>query len=127
MSAPQKVDQTQVPAVSWAWVDEHVYDAIRGCSVKVLQNECRLNVDFPFRGIDNSAREPERGIPWAEWRAATLNHLFQEQGVTGQTGHITAATIRHGEAGRERESEHVSAVDCAATDEQSMSRAETTE
>ena len=31
------VDLTQVPAVPWAWVDEHVYAAIRGCSVKVLQ------------------------------------------------------------------------------------------
>jgi len=26
---------------------------------------------------------------WAEWKAATLNRLFQEQGVTGQLGRIT--------------------------------------
>ena len=37
------------------------------------------------------------GIPWAEWKAAALNALFQEQGVTGQPGRITAATIQHGE------------------------------
>jgi hypothetical protein len=40
-----------VPAVPWAWVDEHVYAAIRACSVKVLQNERRLNIGCPFRRI----------------------------------------------------------------------------
>src|SRR5437588_11465227 len=52
--APRLVDLTQVPAVSWAWVDEHVYAAIRGCSVKVLQNERRLNVGCPFRRINGT-------------------------------------------------------------------------
>ncbi len=51
---PQVVDLTQVPAVPWAWVDEHVYAAIRGCSVKVLQNERRLNVGCPFRRINGT-------------------------------------------------------------------------
>ena len=37
------------------------------------------------------------GVEWAEWRAATLNRLFAEQGVTRQPGRITAATVRHGE------------------------------
>lgn len=37
------------------------------------------------------------GVPWCEWKAAALNRLFQEQGVTGQPGRITAATVRHGE------------------------------
>ena len=40
------------------------------------------------------------GVPWAEWKAAALNSLFQEQGVTGQPGRITAATIQHGERSR---------------------------
>lgn len=35
---------------------------------------------------------------WADWRAAVLNRLFQDQGMTGQPGRITAATVRHGEA-----------------------------
>ena len=48
------VDLTQVPAVPWAWVDEHVYAAIRGCSVKVLQNERRLNTGCPFRRINGT-------------------------------------------------------------------------
>jgi hypothetical protein len=33
---------------------------------------------------------------WAEWKAAALNRLFQEQGVIGKPGHITAATVRDG-------------------------------
>jgi hypothetical protein len=37
------------------------------------------------------------GIPWAEWKALVLNRLFQDQGITGEPGRITAATVRHGE------------------------------
>jgi hypothetical protein len=51
---PRIVDLTQVPAVPWAWVDEHVYAAIRGCSVKVLQNERRLNIGCSFRRINGT-------------------------------------------------------------------------
>jgi hypothetical protein len=54
-SLPRPVDLTQVPAVPWAWVDEHVYAAIRGCSVKVLQNERRLNMGCPFRRINGTS------------------------------------------------------------------------
>jgi hypothetical protein len=36
------------------------------------------------------------GTDWAEIKAAALNRLFHEQGVTGQPGRITAATVRHG-------------------------------
>jgi hypothetical protein len=61
--------------------------------------------------------EREQGKPWAEWKAAALNRLFQEQGTAGLPGRITAATVRHGEAGRER-------VDSAAPGERPMSRAE---
>jgi hypothetical protein len=64
---------------------------------------------------------------WADWKAATLNRLFQEQGVTGQPGQITAAIVRHGEAGYGRKSGCVSTVDCAATHEQPMSPVEPTE
>lgn len=53
-SIPQVVDLTRVPTVPWAWVDEHVYAAIRGCSVKVLQNERRLNVGCTFRRINGT-------------------------------------------------------------------------
>jgi len=52
---PRPVDLTQVPAVPWAWVDERVYAAIRGCSVKVLQNERRLNIGCPFRRINGTS------------------------------------------------------------------------
>jgi predicted DNA-binding transcriptional regulator AlpA len=53
-SVPRSVDLAQVPAVPWAWVDEHVYAAIRGCSVKVLQRERRLNRGCPFRRINGT-------------------------------------------------------------------------
>lgn len=48
------VDLTQVPVVPWAWVDERVYAAIRSCSVKVLQNERRLNIGCRFRRINGT-------------------------------------------------------------------------
>jgi len=41
-----------------------------------------------------------KGTPWAEWKAAALNRLFQGQGTSGQPGRITAATVRHGERKR---------------------------
>jgi hypothetical protein len=50
----KSVDLKQVPAVPWAWVDEHIYAAIRGCSVKVLQRERRLNTGCPFRRINGT-------------------------------------------------------------------------
>jgi hypothetical protein len=53
-SVSRLVDLTQVPPVPWAWVDEHVYAAIRGCSVKVLQRERRLNIGCPFRRINGT-------------------------------------------------------------------------
>jgi hypothetical protein len=53
-SAPRPVDLTKVPPVPLAWVDEHTYAAIRGCSVKVLQKERRLNIGCPFRRINGT-------------------------------------------------------------------------
>ena len=53
-SVLRNVNLAQVPAVPWAWVDERVYAAIRGCSVKVLQNERRLNIGCPFRRINGT-------------------------------------------------------------------------
>ena len=47
---------------------------------------------------DDQALEVEAsGISWAEWKAAELNRLFEEQGITGERSRITAATVRHGE------------------------------
>jgi hypothetical protein len=53
-TVPRVVDLVQVPAVPWAWVDERVYAAIRGCSVKVLQRERRLNTGCQFRRISGT-------------------------------------------------------------------------
>jgi hypothetical protein len=37
---------------------------------------------------------------WEEWKAAMLNQLFAEQGLTGKPGRITPATVAHGERTR---------------------------
>jgi hypothetical protein len=38
------------------------------------------------------------GIPWAEWKAQSLNKLFSEQGVAGKPGEIRPGTVRQGES-----------------------------
>jgi hypothetical protein len=40
---------------------------------------------------------------WARWKAAALNRLFHKQGVTGQPGRITSATVLHGERQQQRQ------------------------
>jgi hypothetical protein len=77
-----------------------------------------LSADMSLTPSQSS--DADHGISWAEWKAATLNQLFKEQGVTGQPGRITAATIQHAASVRER-------VDSVATPERPMSRAEATE
>jgi hypothetical protein len=53
------------------------------------------------RMLEEMSWSPD-GVPWAEWKATSLNKLFQDQGVTGQPGKITAATVRHCESGGTR-------------------------
>ncbi len=95
-SIPRSVDLTKVPAVPWAWVDEHVYAAIRGCSMKVLQKERRLNIGCPFRRIHGTTvrykigeitaflesqagrrwrREAQQGTEARGWQAAEIFNL----------------------------------------------------
>ena len=78
------------------------------------------NIRVISASVDAALNDPDRGIPWADWKAATLNQLFKEHGVTGQPGRITPATIRHSESVRER-------VDSVAAPERPMSPAEATE
>jgi len=56
-----------------------------------------LAAEVGQRSRDPEAARREIWMDWCEWKAAALNRLFQEQGVTGQLGRITAATVRHGE------------------------------
>ena len=61
-----------------------------------------LHTDSSETSIANQAAAEstlpdQAGIQWAEWKAAMLNRLFQEQGTSGQPGRITAATVLHGE------------------------------
>jgi hypothetical protein len=65
--------------------------------------EMERHPDQPWAVRDRMLHEVRwRSKPtsWAEWKAAALNRLIQEQGVTGKPGRITAATVRHGERTR---------------------------
>lgn len=65
--------------------------------------EMERHSDQPWTVRDRMLQEMRwRSKPtsWAEWKAAALNRLIQEQGVTGKPGRITAVTVRHGETTR---------------------------
>lgn len=49
------IDLTQIPTVGFAWVDEHVFAAIRGCSVKVLQRERQQGIGCGYRKINGTS------------------------------------------------------------------------
>ena len=51
-----KIDLAAIPAVGFAWVSEHVYAAIRGCSEKVIQRERQQNVGCKYKKIGGSVR-----------------------------------------------------------------------
>jgi len=73
-SAARPVDLTKIPPVPWAWVDEHIYAAIRGCSVKVLQRERRLNSIRTTKPLGGQAREAAQraGVRRSAWLAGRL-------------------------------------------------------
>jgi len=59
--------------------------------------------DEPWKVRDRMLQEMggcSNASSWADWKAAALNRLFLEQGVTGRSGRITAATVLHGERKR---------------------------
>jgi hypothetical protein len=65
--------------------------------------EMERNLREPWKVRDRLLQEMgwcSKANSWAEWKAASLNRLFQEQGVTGRPGRITAATVLHGETQR---------------------------
>jgi hypothetical protein len=59
--------------------------------------------DDPWKVRDRMLQEMgwgSKAVSWAEWKAAALNRLFLEEGATGRSGRITAATVAHGEQRR---------------------------
>jgi hypothetical protein len=60
-SISHPIDLAQVPVVPWVWVDEQVYAAIRGFSVKILQRERQLNVGCAFRRVNGTSIQYKRG------------------------------------------------------------------
>ena len=87
------VDLRDVSPVPWAWVDEHVYAAIRGCSVKVLQRERRLNVGCPFRRINGTT---------IRYRFGDITAFMESQPGGGGATHPT--DLRNRNPGRPRRS-----------------------
>lgn len=69
------------------------------CGHRML-GDASMSGERPWEARDRMLSEmswsPE-GISWAEWKAATLNRLFLEQGATGKMGRITAKTVCRGE------------------------------
>ena len=65
--------------------------------------EMERHPDEPWKVRDRMLQEMgwfSQARSWADWKAAALNRLFLEQGVTGRSGRITAATVLHGERKR---------------------------
>jgi hypothetical protein len=96
-SVRRSVDLTHIPAVPWAWVDEHVYAAIRGCSEKVLQRERRLNIGCPFRRINGTSIRYRLGDitaflesqPGGGGAAETRDRLRRGPGRAARLGDLT--------------------------------------
>lgn len=53
-SRRKPVDLASIPTVPFAWVDEHVYAAIRGCSVKVIQRERQEGIGCRYKKINGT-------------------------------------------------------------------------
>jgi hypothetical protein len=49
------VDLTKIPTVPFAMVDEHVFAAIRGCSVKTIQRERSEGIGCRYRKINGAS------------------------------------------------------------------------
>jgi hypothetical protein len=47
-------DLREVPNVPWAWVDEHIYARIRGCSVQLVRHERQEGRGCPYRKINGT-------------------------------------------------------------------------
>jgi hypothetical protein len=54
---------------------------------------------------------------WDEWKAAALNRLFELQGVLGEPGQVTAATVKHPRLQEHRERRKKEEHQCSTSDE----------
>jgi hypothetical protein len=63
---------------------------------KASQNS-RLCGEVPKPALEPPGDDFEKTVPWAGWKAESLNSLFQELGASKRLGRITVETVRHGE------------------------------
>jgi|SRR5580658_5966266 hypothetical protein len=75
-------------------------------AIEPEQAVIRADDGIALRCDEPRVPQGDGGVSWAEWKAAALNRLFQEQGTPGQPGRITAETVRHGERSRGRMSDN---------------------
>jgi len=62
-----------------------------------LETAAELRPSLQYLPTTGSNGRETAPISLAQWKADTLNLLFQRQGRTGGQGRITAATVLHGE------------------------------
>ena len=130
---PESVRELRDAGMSWRRIAatlsigkttaKRLYDAV-SCVPKVSQNH-EVNRSAPdppeacpkhalkrdsSSGAYRSAHpqdEKDAGVQWEDWKARELNRLFEEQGVTGRPGKITAAVVRHGLREARSQGDHV--------------------
>lgn len=88
---PAKIEPELNPSRGPSGVPQGISHA--GESVSGSPNERKESIQ---PGVDCAGKQ-ERVMSWSDWKAAALNRLFLEQGLTGQSGRITGDTVRHGQ------------------------------
>jgi hypothetical protein len=94
----RRVEGEPVPMNVLAEMERRQADLMEGRDP--MEDRGPIEGTHPWKVRDRMLNEMggcSKGIAWAEWKAAALNRLFQEQGTMGKPGRITAATVLHGE------------------------------
>lgn len=89
LSLPEAARERLGPAIE-------VLRSNREAALDAIQNRGLVSSMPTLDSDEHPGSLDHKPISYAEWKAAELNRLFQEQGLTGQPGRITPETVRHG-------------------------------
>jgi hypothetical protein len=78
------------------WIPAEI-ELVAGIEDRAIREEI-ATFKRALNGIASASAAAGEGVSPEECKARELNRLFEEQGTAGQSGRITAATVRHGEA-----------------------------
>ena len=92
----QSVDLSTIPTVPFAWVGEHVYAAIRGCSVKTVQRERQQGIGCRYRKINGAS---------VRYRIGDIHQFLESQ--PGGGGAVIPEASRRGRGRKASKLEHV--------------------